>query len=158
MKLNKKSLHLQRRQLDEKLKAWIPVSRTPRPRLGWLKAVREALGLSTRQLATFLGTDNAGVLRLEKRECQGKASLESLDRAAKAMGCKIVYAVVPDESLEGIVDQKAKEAARSILRSVSHSMRLEKQEVSPEALENQIQELASELKARLDPALWEKRS
>ncbi len=158
MKLNKNTLHQQRHQLDEKLKNWRTISRVPRPRLGWLKAVRESLGMTTRQLATFLGTDNAAVIRLEKRETEGKVTLETLNRAAQAMGCRLIYAIVPDETLETIVDDKARDAARAILRSVSHTMKLEQQEVGDQATQRQLLELARELKAKLDPSLWEKKS
>ena len=158
MKLNRNTLHQQRRQLDERLKGWREISKTPRPRMGWLKAVREALGVTTRQLATLLGTTNATVVRLEQRELQGKVTLEALDRAAQALGCKVVYALVPEENLEAIVDQKALDAAHALLQSVTHTMKLEKQEVNSKASRAQLKELAQSLKARLDPALWEKRS
>lgn len=158
MKLNKNTLHQQRRQLDEKLKDWQSIRQIPRPRLGWLKAVRESLGMTTRQLAALLGTNNAAVIRLEKRESEGKVTLEALNRAAQAMGCRLVYAVVPDETLEAIVDHKALDAARALLRSVSHTMKLEKQEVGTQASQAQLAELAQELKSKLDPTLWEKRS
>lgn len=158
MKLNKNALHLQRRQLDEKLKGWKNICRAPRPRLGWLKAVRESLGVTTRQLASMIGTNNAAVLRLEKRETEGKVTLETLYRAAQAMGCKVVYAIVPEITLEQIVDQRAREAAHMLLKSVSHTMRLEKQEISSSAEQAQLEELTLELKARLDSSLWEKHS
>jgi hypothetical protein len=72
------------------------------------------------------------------------------------MGCRLVYAIVPEESLEKIVDQKAKAAAARLMKSVDHSMRLEKQGVNSSAAIQQLETLASELKARLDPSLWEK--
>ena len=156
MKLNKRSLHQQRKQLDERLRAWRPISLIPRPRHGWLKAVRESLGISSTQLAKILSTDSTGILKMEKREIEQKVTLEMLDRAAKAMGCKLVYALVPDKSLEQIVDQKAHEAASKLLRSVSNSMKLEKQELTAEANSAQLKELTQELKAKLDPILWEK--
>ncbi|MBM4254149.1 MAG: mobile mystery protein A [Deltaproteobacteria bacterium] len=157
MKLNRNILHQQRRQLDERLKAWRQVSKTPRPRMGWLKAVRESLGVTTRQLAHLLGTNNGVVVRLEQREREGKVTLEALDRAAQALGFSVVYAIVPDDTLEAIVDEKAQEAAHAILRSVTHTMKLEKQEVRPKATRAQLQELAQSLKTRLAPELWTKR-
>jgi predicted DNA-binding mobile mystery protein A len=82
--------------------------------------------------------------------------LEALEKAAQAMGCNLVYALVPSQSLENIVDQKASEAAARMLRSVSHSMKLEKQELTAEANNAQLKNLTQELKAKLDPTLWEK--
>ncbi|MBC7691112.1 MAG: mobile mystery protein A [Methylotenera sp.] len=157
MKLNKKTLHQQRRQLDEKLKGWNELAQVPRPRSGWLKPIREALGMTTRQLAALLETNNGAVLRMEKREAEGKVTLDTLNRAAEAMGCRVVYAIVPNQSLERIVDQRADDAAQAILNSLSHSMKLEKQEVTPKVAKNQREELARELKLKLDSALWEKK-
>jgi predicted DNA-binding mobile mystery protein A len=158
MKLNKTSLHQQRHQLDERLQGWNSISLIPLPRSGWLKAIRESLGMTSRQLAALLGTTNASVIRMEKREKDGKVTLESLNRAAHAMGCKVVYAIVPNESLESIVDEKARNAARTLMSSVSHTMKLEKQEVGSKAAQAQLDELAQTLKRKLDPALWEKKS
>ncbi|MGZ3688576.1 MAG: mobile mystery protein A, partial [Bdellovibrionota bacterium] len=132
-------------------------SRAPRPRHGWLKAVRESLGMTSRQLAEALGSDNAAVLRMEKREILGKVTLETLSRAAQAMNCKLVYAIVPEESLERVVDDRAREAAGELLKPVSHSMKLEDQSVTWKASEAHLEELAQELKTRLDSALWTKR-
>jgi predicted DNA-binding mobile mystery protein A len=95
---------------------------------------------------------------MEKREKEGKVTLETLNRAAEAMGCKLVYAIVPDESLEQIVDEKSREAARELLHSVSHTMKLEEQGVSTKATQLQLDELTQKLKARLDSSLWEKRT
>lgn len=156
MKLNKRSLHQQRKQLDEKLKDWLSLEQIPRPRSGWLKAIRESLGMTSRQLASLLSTDNAAVLRMEQREVDKKVTLEALEKAAQAMGCRLVYALVPYQSLENIVDQKACEAAAKMLRSVSHSMKLEKQGLTAEANNAQLKDLAQELKTKLDPLLWEK--
>jgi predicted DNA-binding mobile mystery protein A len=138
MKLNKRSLHQQRKQLDQKLNAWKSVSKTPRPRHGWAKAIRESIGMSSRQLAARLSTDNAAVLRLEKRESENKVTLEILDRAAAALGCRLVYAIIPPESLESLVDRQAIEAARDLLQSVSHSMKLENQQLHAAANQDQL--------------------
>ncbi|MFL5814129.1 MAG: mobile mystery protein A [Bdellovibrionia bacterium] len=156
MKLNKSVLHTQRQQLDRQLSSGLSLKKVHRPRRGWIKAIREALGMSSQQLAEYLNTDKAAVLRLEDREVKGTVTLESLDRAARAMGCKLVYAIVPEESLEELVDQKARKAALKILGPVSHSMSLEAQEVDEHISNSQLDSLAKELKAKLDPALWKK--
>jgi predicted DNA-binding mobile mystery protein A len=156
MRLKKTTLHRQREAIDERLEKWRSVSSTPNPRSGWLRAVRESLGISSRQLAKMLGTNNSAVLRLETRETRGTATLDALDRAARAMGCKLVYAVVPEESLEAVVDKKAHEAARRLMKITAHTMHLEKQDVGEKTTERQIEAMAQDLKARLDPLIWEK--
>jgi predicted DNA-binding mobile mystery protein A len=156
MKLQKKVMHLQRKQIDEQLSPWKQVKASQRPRRGWLRATRESLGMTVRQLADFLGTDGSGVTRLEEREVKGTATLQSLERAAKAMGCRLIYAIVPEESLEKTLDKKAHEAASRTFDSVVHTMRLERQGISKNETEKQIENLSEELKARLDPLIWKK--
>ncbi len=159
MKTAKTTTTSQRRVVEEKLKQLKSLVNTTMPRSGWLKAVRGALGLTTRRLAALLKTDMAAVVRMEKREINGAVTLESLDRVARAMGCRLVYAIVPDiqyGSLESILDERARVLARKLAKDVSHSMRLENQGVDSSTTEAQIERLAQDLKTKLDPRLWEK--
>jgi predicted DNA-binding mobile mystery protein A len=161
MKLNKAALHKQRQALDLRLQKWHSTTSDPIPRRGWLRAIRESLGITARQLASRTGTDMASVLRLEEREVKQTASLQALEKAARAMGCKLVYAIVPESSagnsLEKLLEEKALATAREISKSVGHSMRLEKQGVAPKETESQIQNLANELKQNLDSKIWNKK-
>lgn len=97
----------------------------------------------------------SAVLRLEERESEGKVTLEMLNRAARAMDCKVVYAIVPRdefESLEDIIDLRSKKAASELLQKVEHSMRLEKQG-SPES-KYELDRLSLKLKEKMDPRIW----
>jgi predicted DNA-binding mobile mystery protein A len=155
MKTNKKALGTQRRLIDKKLQPWLSLRAEKRPPMGWLKAVRGALGISSRQLAQIVGTSSSAIIRLEEREPAGKVTLDLLNRAANAMGCKVVYAIVPNddaESLEAIVDSRARIAAKELLKKVEHSMRLEDQG-SPD-LKAPLEKLTSDLKEKMDPRIW----
>lgn len=156
MKARKASLHLQRRQLDRKLAAFTPLSAVPRPRLGWAKAVREALGISAKQLAMRLGISDAAVLAMEERETGETVSLGTLRKAARAMDCDLVYAIVPKDSLESVLNRRALAAARRTMMAVDHTMRLEDQGAPEPLLEEQTVNLAHVLKQKLDPELWKK--
>ncbi len=159
MKIKKEVLRQQRRILEKKLQPWRAVAFEKRPPIGWIKAIRGALGMTTKQLAGRLGVNQAGVVRHESRETQGKITLETLNEIAQAMECRVVYAIVPDErfrSLDEILDKRAEEAAKNVMKKVSHSMRLEAQEVGSVDRQNQLQRLARELKEALDPKLWNK--
>ncbi len=114
------------RQLDEKLSAARRAA-TPVPLGGWVKAVRNALGMSSGQLAARLGVRQSTVSRLEKSECEGTASLESLRKAADAMNCDVYYALVPRTSLEQTVRERAEAIAAEDVRRVSRTMALEDQ-------------------------------
>lgn len=114
------------RQLDEKLSA-VRRAATPVPRGGWVKAVRNALGMSSGQLAARLGVRQSTVSRLEKSECEGTASLNSLRKAADVMNCDVYYALVPRASLEQTVRERAESIAAEDVRRVSRTMALEDQ-------------------------------
>ncbi len=156
MKTNKKTIILQRHLLDQKFKELEALP--AQPQSGWLKAVRVSLGLSLRQLAKRMKVGLRTVASIEKNEAEGKASLATIERSARAMGCRLVYAVVPGEgkeSLENILDERARALARKIRNQTAHTMRLEDQETHADDKALQENTLAAELKANADPRLWE---
>jgi len=141
--------------MDKKLQSWLQLRIEKQPQMGWLKAVRGALGISSRQLAQIIGVDMSAIIRLEEREPDGKVTLEMLNRAAQAMNCKVIYAIVPRdeyESLESIVDTRSKKAAKDLLQKVEHSMRLEDQG-SPDS-RSDLDKLSQSLKEKMDPRIW----
>ncbi len=155
MKTNKKAIATQRRIMDKKLQKWLPLRIEKRPQIGWLKAVRGALGISSRQLAQIVGIDMSAILRLEEREPEGKVTLEMLNRAAQAMNCKVIYAIVPrdeHDNLEAIIDIKSRKAAKDLLQKVEHSMRLEDQGSPNSMLE--LDKLSQSIKEKMDPRIW----
>ena len=158
MKTNKVNLLSQRRIVEKRLQGWRSVRDQQAPPSGWIHAVRGSLGMTSRQLADLLGISQGNVVALEKREAEGKATLESVQKAAQAMGCKLVYALVPAtpfENLEAIVDAKAQAAASELLARAEHSMQLEKQGTDAEDRKSALNRLADELKAKMDKRLWE---
>ncbi|HYX32018.1 MAG TPA: mobile mystery protein A [Oligoflexus sp.] len=156
MKLSKKNIQTQQKILDKKIKDLILLKNIPRPRSGWLKAIRTGLGISTRQMGERLGVTHQVILRMEKGEMEGSATLESLQKVAHAMDCKFIYAILPakHESLNALLEEKALILAKRITKEVSHSMKMEGQGVDHQSMDDQINQLAKELKEALDPRLW----
>lgn len=154
MKTNKKLIKTQRKSLDEKLLAFVQARMIIRPKSGWVRAIREALGMTTSQLAHRMGIQQSGVTLLEKREINKKVTLETLERAAQAMNCELVYALVPKTTLEKIVDEQSQKAAQEILARTTHTMHLEQQGVSDPETRLHAEELATEIKNKLDSRLW----
>ncbi len=66
---------------------------------------------------------------MQRREATGTIQLDTLRELAEAMGCKLVYAVVPDKPLEEVRRARALELARKTLARSTHSMKLEAQGV-----------------------------
>jgi len=133
-----------RRRLDEKLQTISP-REIPRPHRGWIRAVREALGMSTTELGRRMNISQQSVVDLEQSEGRSAIQLDTLERAAAAMECELVYAIVPRTSLEEIVQARARDKARQQLATVEHHSRLEDQSTSEADLEAQINEVAADL-------------
>lgn len=62
-----------------------------------LKDARRALMLTVRAAARAMGVCPSSYLRLESNAEAGAISLRAMERAAKAIGCRVVYAIVPQE-------------------------------------------------------------
>jgi predicted DNA-binding mobile mystery protein A len=122
------------------------------PVRGWIKAIREALGMSSAQLAKRMGVKQPTLTAIEQSELKGTVQLATLRRVAEAMNCTLVYALIPNEPLETIVQKQARKVARRQLQSVEHSMLLERQAVPPKGFEKRLDALASEISPR---ALWD---
>jgi predicted DNA-binding mobile mystery protein A len=117
------------RQLDRRLNAVRPLSANARPPKGWVRAIRDALGMTTQQLAQRIGVSQSRIPELEQAEVNGNITLKSLERAAEAMGCRVVYALVPERPLADVLRAQAEHIADRQLATVAHSMRLEDQAV-----------------------------
>ena len=146
---------LARRHLDRRLDGFRPLrAQMTAPAKGWIRALREGLGMTASQLARRLGVTQATLSALEASEARGAIQLSTLRRAAEAMNCRLVYALVPDEPLEKIVQDRARKIAAAQLKPIEHSMALENQALSDEAREEQ---LSAYIRDEFDPRLlWEK--
>jgi predicted DNA-binding mobile mystery protein A len=146
-----------RKYLDKRLNPLMNAEAFARPPRGWVQAIREALGMTTAQLAKRLGISQPSAVGLEKAEAAKVITLETLERAARALDCTLVYALVPRKPLETIVRERALEKARERLRTISHSMSLEDQRVDEEDEHEQLERLAQKLLEGPGSALWDER-
>ena len=140
-----------RRQLDARLAPWRSLTKEP-PHRGWIRALRDALGMSSTELAARMGVSQSRIPEIERGEVAGSLPLSTLERAADALGCELVFALVPRRSLDEIVHDRARRAAETRLAAIRHSMRLEDQAVGADDTDQLIGELADELVDRR--GLW----
>ena len=129
------------RRLDDWYESLRPLAGVERPNKGWIRAVRDALGMSGNELAARMGVSQQVVSEIERNERQSTAKLGTLSRAADAMGCELVYALVPRTSLGETARAQARRKAVRHLAHVGHHGRLESQEVPEEELAAQVEEL-----------------
>ena len=140
-----------RSQLDERFRELGPANRYTRPVRGWIKAVREAFGMSTAQLAKRLEIRQPSLVALEQSEAKGTIELATLRRVAEALDCTLVYALVPNKPLE--ITLRDRDRARAFARQrrgpVEHSMLLEDQKVTAKDAEARLDEIVRETNPRL---------
>lgn len=152
--MNPNFSELKLRQLDATLERWRDAALPPRPPSGWIKAIREALGMTSAHLARRLGVTLPTTTRLEASEAEDRITLATLRRAAAALNCELHYALLPRQSLSATLDARATEIARRRMAAISHSMALEAQATSREALAAQTRALADSLLKGSRRALW----
>jgi predicted DNA-binding mobile mystery protein A len=64
---------------------------------GWLRTVRRAVGIPVAEVARRMGVGESEVYRMEYAEGRGVIELQTLRRAAEALGCDLVYGLAPKE-------------------------------------------------------------
>lgn len=126
-----------------------------RPPRGWIRAVRDALGMTTRQLAQRMGVAPSRIPALERAEMSGATTLNSLRVAAEAMNCKIVYALIPQDSLDATVKSQAAHKAMQQLLRLNTTMELEGQALTLGALSDERERLMADWLSGAPARLWD---
>ena len=136
-------------QLDRGLE---PVRRLPvRPSSGWIASVREALGLSQREVGKKMHASGQAIQQFEKAEADDRISLRALRRVAGSMGCELIYVFVPKSgSFAELAEQPTRERATHDAKSVLHTMALEDQkpENASQLIEDEAQRRLNRRKTR----------
>lgn len=135
--MRRDKIKLIRKQLDTKLSRFNPLRDVIPPPKGWIRAIRDALGMTGEQLANRLEVNKQRVARIESDEHKGNLTIKTMERVAEALDCVFVYGFVPRHSLEQTVKNQAERIAQKRVNRVSHTMKLEKQQL------NQSEEQAS---------------
>ena len=145
---------LARKSLDRRL---APLRAEPliAPPNGWIKAIREALGMTTRQLAARMGAARSRVTAIEKAEVTGSTTIKTLREAAEAMNCTLVYAIVPTSTLDDILREQAARKADVELARHHHTMRLENQAMDKRDLAAERERLVSDMLAGSLRRVWD---
>ncbi len=153
--MSEKISHLKRMQLADALKSYPSPQNAVPPRSGWVRAIREALGMTQAQLGARLNISRQSVQDLEQAEAERRITLDSLDRLAQAMDCRVVYSLVPEHgSLDDVRTRRAQTMAKALLKQTDHTMKLEAQGLSENELERQRKTLADALLRDKPSKLW----
>lgn len=131
-------------QLEQALEPFQKASISSRPQRGWIRAIREATGVTVLELARRLRKVPSNINGLEKSEAEYRISLGTLRAAADVLGCRLVYALVPKSgSIHDLSEQPARARATENVRAVEHTMALEDQAVGgvPEKIEEETKRI-----------------
>jgi predicted DNA-binding mobile mystery protein A len=147
--------NLRRRQLDRLFSLPQVLKAVPEFKNGFIREIREALGMTAHQLSLRLDISQPALTQLEQREREGTATLNALRKAAEALDCKFVYALVPNESLQTTLEKRAREAATQLVSRVDRTMHLEDQATSSEEIQRSINEIADRIVRDSDKSIWD---
>jgi predicted DNA-binding mobile mystery protein A len=153
--MKSKYKQIARRQLDATLARFGEVKSLQFPPKGWIRAVREALGMSGKQLAVRLQVSQPRVFKLEQGEPSGALTLKTMRQVAEALDCIFVYALVPRSTLEETVRTQARAVAGERLQRVSHTMLLEAQGLSTQEQQASLDDAIDELARETPKDLWD---
>jgi predicted DNA-binding mobile mystery protein A len=143
--------------LDKRFAALRPLAKSQRPPKGWLRAIRDALGMTTAQFGRRLGVSQPRIIDLEKSEVSGNVTLHTLQRAAEALGCRFVYALIPERPLAEIVKERAALIADRQSSAVEHTMRLEDQAVRDKKAARELRQQIIDDLLRRPARLWDEK-
>ena len=127
------------------------------PTEGWMVTVRKALGMSGAQLARRLGVTRAAVSQTEKHEAHGGVTLRQMQKIAGALGCRFVYAIVPEGDIEDVVRTQAGRKASELVRRASGQMALEEQSLPKEKIRQEVTHLRDGFLRDLPADLWDEK-
>lgn len=147
---------LQVQQLNEKMVQLAGMQQVIVPPIGWIKAIRNGIGMSMEQLGKKLSITKQGVMDMEKREKEGAITIKSMQEIGKAINMQFVYGFVPNNgSLNQMIENRALEMATKIVERTSTTMKLEDQVNSKERIEKAIKERAAEIINKTPKILWD---
>ncbi len=141
--------------LDKRFSNLGAFTKLQRPPKGWLRAIRDALGMTTGQYARRLGVSQPRIVELEKSEQNGNLTLNTLQRAAEALECRLIYVLVPTRPLEEIVTKQAELIAERQSQAVEQTMRLEDQAVKDKRAARALRRQMVEELLRHPKRLWD---
>ena len=138
-------------QIERRLKSIRASVNDTRVKPGWIHFMRQGLGMTLGNLAKRARLSISTIAQAERREAEGKVTLNTLKQIAHAMECEFIYAFVPKAEIQVLLKEKAIEKAKKILSTANTHMQLEDQQVE-QSFAERVERLADQLLKRGD--IW----
>jgi predicted DNA-binding mobile mystery protein A len=145
---------LARKQLERRL-APLREAKPVVPPRGWIRAIRESIGMTTRQFAARMGVGPSRIPVIEKAEITGATTIKTLRDAAEALNCTFVYAFVPVKPLDEILHDRATLKVRQDIARLDHTMQLENQALLKADLKEEQQRMVASILSGSLRGLWD---
>jgi predicted DNA-binding mobile mystery protein A len=143
------------KQYQNKFKDNSVLQELHRPKEGWIRSLRKALGMSSPQLGKLLRISKAQASQMERMEVDDRITLKQLRRVAEALNCELKYALVPRQSIHELIRDRARIKAKKLVQSANQQMLLESQQLDEKSLEEQIEMEMDRLLQTMPRDLWE---
>ena len=144
-----------RDQYQSKINQLIGLKKISRPKEGWIRTLRKALGMSSPQLAVRLNISKSQVTQMERMELEDRITLRQLRRVAESLDCDLMYAFVPRKSLEEMLRERATLKAQALVYKTDVQMKLEAQQLTDDKLHDQIEHEVERLLKEMPRDLWD---
>lgn len=132
----------------------IGVRLSKKPKEGWVRAIRTALGMSGSQLGERMGVSRNRISVLERKEAEGNITLNQLQELAGQLGCDLTYALVPQKPIENMIDDRATEITSRSIEANAQNMFLEGQLIDEKAKTRLFNEIKEEIIKSGGRVLW----
>ena len=142
-------------QYQSKINQLIDIKELNRPKEGWIRTFRKALGMSSPQLARRLDISKSQASQMERMEIADRITLQQLRRVADSLECDLVYELKPRKTVEEMVRDRAKQKAQNLVNKTDVQMKLEEQQLSSEKLKSQVDYEVERLVREMPRDLWE---
>jgi transcriptional regulator with XRE-family HTH domain len=98
----------ERKRLDFEMRSYRNAGRAKNPTQGLLAAIRRSLRIPVSEIAGNARVNRSGVYDFEASERRRTITLKSMAKIADAMGCKVVYGIVPKggKTLEQLLETR----------------------------------------------------
>lgn len=143
-----------RDQYRSKIDQLIDFKQISRPKEGWVRTLRKALGMSSPQLAMWLGVSKSQASQMERMEIEDRITLKQLRRVADVLDCDLLYALVPRQSVDSMIRDRARLKAEQLVGKTDVQMKLEAQQLSNEKLQEQVRFETERLVREMPRDLW----
>lgn len=141
--------------LDRTLRAFKAAASIEPPQQGWIKVIRNALAMSVDQLAARVGVTPAQLAELEEAEASGHAPLRDVRRVAAALDCKIVYGLVPQDTLKGLIEQQVRKVAEKRIGCMEELLRQHGHSLDAKEIGHHIEEFSRIILTHIPGSLWD---